>query len=170
MRLLNISSLEIYLFAENERPPYAIASHRWGANEATYKDFVQKQNVLNAGYTKVLGFCQLASRMNSMTGQSRALDDLGLRHRCDWLWIDTCCIDKEDGAELSESINSMFRWYGDAAVCYTYLADVKPSQKFRSTTLDLTRSQWFKRGRTLQELIAPRTVVFLANNWDVLGH
>lgn len=170
MRLLNISSLEFQYFGDNDRPPYAIASHRWGADETTFKDFLHKPDVFSPGYTKVLGFRQLVHRMNSLVGPSRALDDLGLRHRCEWLWIDTCCINKEDGAELSESINSMFRWYGDAAVCYAYLADVKPSQKFRSTTLDLTRSQWFKRGWTLQELIAPRNVVFLATSWDVLGH
>ena len=28
-----------------------------------------------------------------------------------WLWIDTCCIDKRSSSELSESINSMFNWY-----------------------------------------------------------
>ncbi|KAK4494009.1 hypothetical protein PRZ48_015195 [Zasmidium cellare] len=170
MRLLNTSTLEFQWFADNDRPPYAIASHRWGADESTFKDFQQKRNVLGAGHTKVLGFSQLVERMNTHAGPSRALNDLGLRHRCDWLWIDTCCINKEDGAELSESINSMFRWYGDAAVCYAYLADVKPNQKFRTSALDLTRSEWFKRGWTLQELIAPRTVVFLANNWDILGH
>ncbi|KAF2167690.1 hypothetical protein M409DRAFT_65820 [Zasmidium cellare ATCC 36951] len=170
MRLLNTSTLEFRSFADNDRPPYAIASHRWRADESTFKDFQQKRNVLTAGHTKVLGFCQLVDRMNTRAGPSRALNDLGLRHRCDWLWIDSCCINKEDGAELSESINSMFRWYGDAAVCYAYLADVQPNQKFRASALDLARSEWFKRGWTLQELIAPRTVVFLANDWDILGH
>jgi hypothetical protein len=27
-------------------------------------------------------------------------------------------------AELSEAINSMFRWYSNAEYCYAYLADV----------------------------------------------
>ncbi|KAK5711196.1 hypothetical protein LTR17_018544 [Elasticomyces elasticus] len=162
MRLLDISTLQFRDFGDDERPPYAIASHRWGSEEATYKDVQSKRNVTGPGYLKILNFCQLVKRLEAQIGPSKALDDLGLRRRS--------CINKEDGPELSEAINSMFRWYADAAVCYAYLADVKSTQKFRSTTLDLMRSQWFKRGWTLQEMIAPRTVVFVANNWDVLGH
>ena len=40
-----------------------------------------------------------------------------------YLWIDTCCIDKSSSAELSEAINSMFRWYSSAAICYAYVGD-----------------------------------------------
>jgi hypothetical protein len=36
-------------------------------------------------------------------------------------------IDKTSSAELSEAINSMFRWYQEAEVCYAYLADVPTS-------------------------------------------
>ncbi|KAK7917388.1 hypothetical protein PG985_010996 [Apiospora marii] len=38
--------------------------------------------------------------------------------------IKQCCIDKSSSSELSESINSMFRWYAGAQVCYAYLEDV----------------------------------------------
>lgn len=31
------------------------------------------------------------------------------------VWIDTCCIDKSSSAELSEAINSMYRWYSLSA-------------------------------------------------------
>ncbi|ROV87718.1 hypothetical protein VSDG_09744 [Cytospora chrysosperma] len=34
----------------------------------------------------------------------------GLEH----FWVDTCCIDKSSSAELSEAINSMFKWYQQA--------------------------------------------------------
>ena len=39
------------------------------------------------------------------------------------LWIDSCCIDKQSSAELSEAINSMFQWYSLASVCLAYLPD-----------------------------------------------
>ncbi|KAF1849443.1 HET-domain-containing protein [Cucurbitaria berberidis CBS 394.84] len=37
-----------------------------------------------------------------------------------YIWVDTCCIDKSSSAELQEAINSMFRWYRDAEVCASY--------------------------------------------------
>ena len=46
-----------------------------------------------------------------------------------YFWIDTCCIDKTDKAELSRSINSMYRWYRNAAQCYVYLSDVSTLRK-----------------------------------------
>jgi hypothetical protein len=41
-----------------------------------------------------------------------------------YFWVDTCCIDKSNAVELQEAINSMFRWYRNAAKCYVYLSDV----------------------------------------------
>ncbi|RGP67940.1 heterokaryon incompatibility [Fusarium sporotrichioides] len=64
----------------------------------------------------------------------------GLRY----VWIDTCCIDKSSSAELQEAINSMFRCLERSS--------------FR-------RSRWFKRGWTLQELLAPIEVVFYDKDW-----
>ncbi|PPJ51085.1 hypothetical protein CBER1_07909 [Cercospora berteroae] len=170
MRLLNITTLEFQTFGDGDRPPYAIASHRWEGKETTYNDMLRDRGASSDGYLKIVGFCNLVNRMNTQIGPARALNDLGLRRQCDWLWIDTACINKQDGAELSESINSMFSWYGNSSICYAYLADVKPTQKLWSSKLDLMRSQWFKRGWTLQELLAPRTVVFVANDWSVIGH
>lgn len=42
----------------------------------------------------------------------------------EYIWMDTCCINKQDAQEFEEAINSMFRWYRDARVCYAYLPDV----------------------------------------------
>lgn len=75
----------------------------------------------------------------------------------------SCCIDKTSTAELSESINSMFRWYQKAKVCYAYLEDV-------DDVSELARSRWFTRGWTLQELIAPKDVYFYSTNWALLGN
>jgi hypothetical protein len=74
----------------------------------------------------------------------------------------SCCIDKTSTAELSEAINSMFRWYREATVCYAYLADVTEASQIKS-------SRWFTRGWTLQELVAPATVWFYALDWKYLG-
>lgn len=92
-----------------------------------------------------------------------------------WMWIDTCCINKTSTVEENESINSMFKWYRDAKLCVTYLDDVRiggkgPPAKERNInkTPDIFRSivdnrkytAWFSRGCTLQELLAPRHMEF----------
>ena len=91
----------------------------------------------------------------------------GFRH----LWIDSCCIDKTSSSELSESINSMFAWYRDAEVCYTFLVDVPtaPFTVLNSKDSAFRSSVWFTRGWTLQELIAPHQLVFLSQTWEPLG-
>lgn len=50
--------------------------------------------------------------------------NVAMKDGYNYIWIDTCCIDKSSSAELSEAINSMFRWYREAGVCYAYLDDV----------------------------------------------
>ncbi|KAI0630065.1 hypothetical protein C8Q77DRAFT_237969 [Trametes polyzona] len=81
-----------------------------------------------------------------------------------------CCIDKTSSAEVSEAIASMFHWYRCADVCYAYLRDVPSStEPSLSPALRLMSSKWFKRGWTLQELIAPRSLVFLSSGWDAFG-
>jgi hypothetical protein len=112
-----------------------------------------------AGYRKIR-FCG-----------KQASDD-GIR----FSWVDTCCIDKSSSAELSEAINSMFRWYCNAAKCYVYLSDVStngytkndPSSQ-RTWKLAFQQSRWFTRGWTLQELIAPTSVEFFSVESQRLG-
>jgi hypothetical protein len=87
----------------------------------------------------------------------------------EYVWIDTCCIDKERSAELSEAINSMYRWYKEAQVCIAYLADVPSEDSPRSLYSALAMSRWFTRGWTLQELIAPPTVKFYGRDWREIG-
>ncbi|KAI1411555.1 HET-domain-containing protein [Hypoxylon sp. FL1857] len=84
----------------------------------------------------------------------------------EWVWIDTCCIDKSSSTELSEAINSMYRWYAGSDVCYAYLSDTTSSAYFERS---FSNSKWFSRGWTLQELIAPRRVEFYNANWIELG-
>lgn len=147
MRLLNTTTLELEEFFEYQVPKYAILSHRWGSldQEVSYNDYLSSRKTATTGHDKILRFCQLAHRK-------------GLSH----CWIDTCCIDKSSSSELSEAINSMFRWYQHAEACFAYLGDV-------SDVSELAQSDWFTRGWTLQELIAPRDVVFRSRNWDWVG-
>ena len=152
MRLLNIRSLQFQEFSSDDIPPYVITSHRWfPEGEPAYKDVLKAKNTGSRGYKKIEKFCEFVKN----TKDSRWIG-------CDWIWIDTCCIDKRSSAEVSESINSMFAWYGNACVCLAYLADVRPLSAGEDAVLgDIRQSEWFRRGWTLQELLAPRCVVFL---------
>src|SRR5271155_2971591 len=138
MRLLNSKTLKLEEFPESEIPKYAILSHTWGKDEISFQDMQTGSAGKKAGYTKI------------KFSSAQALDD-GL----DYFWVDTCCIDKSSSAELSEAINSMYRWYQNAQICYAYLADVIVAEKPRGRGSAFERSRWFTRGWTLQELIAP---------------
>ncbi|KAF2170980.1 hypothetical protein M409DRAFT_63982 [Zasmidium cellare ATCC 36951] len=149
MRLLNIRTLELREFRVGGLPKYVIASHRWITDqEAKYKDVQERQNTDTLGYLKVKGFAQYVQNNIPEVG---------------WLWIDTCCIDKSSSQEVSEAINSMFRWYSEAEVCLAYLSDVDTLD-----VEDFILSEWFTRGWTLQELLAPSMVVFLAKDWRII--
>ncbi|KAF2185934.1 HET-domain-containing protein, partial [Zopfia rhizophila CBS 207.26] len=89
---------------------------------------------------------------------------------------DPVCIDKSSSAELSEAINSMFRWYHDAAKCYVYLSDVSIGGSVgndlssqRTWKPAFQHSRWFTRGWTLQELLAPTSVEFFSVEGERLG-
>jgi hypothetical protein len=158
MRLINAKSLELAEFHEELAPSYAILSHTWDAKEVTYEDTLSASwfDGNEARFAKIKDTC------------TRAAED-----GYDYVWIDTCCIDKRSSAELSESINSMFRWYQKAAVCYAFLSDVTTIEDIDPRVLDapceLSRSRWFTRGWTLQELLAPRHVRFFSSTWVFLG-
>ncbi|KAF5005200.1 hypothetical protein FDECE_8321 [Fusarium decemcellulare] len=76
-------------------------------------------------------------------------------------WSDTCCIDKSSSSELDEAIRSMFRWYRNATTCFVHLAQT-------SSLDDLQFDEWFERGWTLQELLAPRVTKFFSAEWQPL--
>jgi hypothetical protein len=133
----------------DEVPPYAILSHTWGAEEVTFKDLIDGTGKSKAGYDKIR-FCGEQARRDGLQ----------------YFWVDTCCIDKSNNTELSEAINSMFRWYQNAVKCYVYLSDVS----FDFTWEPAFRaSRWFTRGWTLQELLAPESVEFFSQEGRQLG-
>ncbi|KAG1888317.1 heterokaryon incompatibility protein-domain-containing protein, partial [Suillus subluteus] len=156
MRLLHTKKL--ILETPTDGQPYAILSHRWLADreEISFQDLQRMQKPTfpssiqrKEGFVKFQGAYDHASQA-------------GL----EYIWIDTCCIDKTSSAELSEAINSMYAWYQDSAVCYVYLHDVGDDEDLESA---LKRAEWFQRGWTLQELIAPDNVYFFNKYWDEIG-
>ncbi|KAK4235402.1 vegetative incompatibility protein HET-E-1 [Achaetomium macrosporum] len=153
MRLLKTRDLDFEEFENDQnRPPYAILSHTWEADEVTFAHHVSRQDPSKAGYAKIRGCCRFA--------ESEGFN---------YVWIDSCCIDKSSSAELSEAINSMFQWYRNAAICYAYLSDVHVLEDPAGEMPAFSASRWFTRGWTLQELLAPAELVFLASDWTEIG-
>jgi hypothetical protein len=130
MRLINCEKFELEEFLEDAAPRYAILSHTWEKEEVSFQQ-MQSLSIAKslAGFSKIQNCCR------------QAIQD-GL----DYAWVDTCCIDKTSSAELQEAINSMFRWYQNATVCYAYLADVPEGLSDMVKEEAFEKSRWFTRG------------------------
>jgi len=145
MRLLNAKTLQLTEFL-GSRPSYAILSHTWGADEVLFGDIQTGKADKKNGYIKIIGCCR------------KAFQD-GFQ----WVWIDTCCIDKSSSAELSEAINSMFEWYQQSTVCYAYLQDVSMTVPKIAEALSNTSDS------TLDSLTTSFKLEIQSNSRDVLG-
>ncbi|KAI0738954.1 hypothetical protein C8Q80DRAFT_1275160 [Daedaleopsis nitida] len=180
MWLLDTLTFELIWVADPEQEHYAILSHVWHPEgELTFQEVremypqsgdttphsrASRRSIRDRWTTrttaahaehklqKLRAFCALAHS----NGHTRA-------------WMDTCCIDKTRPAELADALNSMHAWYAAAAICYVLLPDVSASEDPRLPFSAFRRSVWFTRSWTLQELLAPPTVVFLSYRWEVLG-
>jgi len=181
MRLINVKALlereelmergervdrraKVLEFCDDDITKYAILSHRWTEQEVDYDEMVELAKMdgemmdeirQRDGYRKIFDSCKQAEKDGY-----------------EWLWVDTCCIDKRSSAELSEAINSMYRWYENAQVCYAYLHDVLDSffpDEFDDYTYANGWPEWFSRGWTLQEMIAPSNIQFFNKEWEAIG-
>jgi heterokaryon incompatibility protein (HET) len=168
MYLLNTSNVTLKEFQGSNIPEYAILSHTWTDDEISYQDVIQATLTKayrvalakKKAYRKMYGFCELAKRDGFQ-----------------WVWIDTCCIDKSSSSLLSESINSMYSYYKNAHTCYAYLADVHDlgpvmtADEISELRVGnaLKASRWFTRGWTLQELVAPKEVEFFDSEWSLIA-
>ncbi|KAK0304369.1 hypothetical protein LTR01_007470 [Friedmanniomyces endolithicus] len=155
MRLLRVDTLE---FVELDEPAtralakYAILSHTWRhGHEVLFEDVAPKLQdtaKLKPGFSKVANACRQAAK-----------DGL------EYIWIDICCIDKKNSAELQEVINRMYSYYALSAVCYVHLEDVKAGPGWEDR---FRQCRWLTRAWTLQELIAPKDVFFYDTDWTPL--
>lgn len=160
MRLLHFDHsgrLVLTNFRQKIIPPYAILSHRWGDSEILLED-IGNGTYKDKGSYRKLEFCAKQAA----------------RDKLQYFWIDTCCIDKWNLEELSYAINSMFHWYKNATRCYVFLSDVSVSTATETPQrsdweASFRASEWFTRGWTLQELIAPVSVEFFSCDGRRLG-
>jgi Heterokaryon incompatibility protein (HET) len=159
MRLLHSESLELRDFPNHEGITYAILSHTWAEEEILFQD--------------IDGFA--ASSMPTRVKEKQGFKKIeaccaqAVRDGFDYVWIDTCCIDKRSSAELSEAINSMYRLYQDCTICYAYLTDVPNDASIETREQKFRGSRWFTRGWTLQELIGPLNLEFYGDQWPSKG-
>lgn len=163
MWLIHTSSYKRQEFSDP--PAYAIFSHRWLPShlgeELSFQEFSLEaiQTAASLAATKIRDACQIANGKGIL-----------------WMWFDTCCIDKTNGQAYATAINSMYVWYARARTCIAYLEDVedhpKPTTRHARgglRTNEITKSNWFTRGWTLQELLAPLTLEFYDYSWKPIG-
>lgn len=155
MRLLKTVGLTFDDKAFSRNVKYAILSHRWEDGEVSYDDMPSPAAHTMKGYAKIREFCAIA-RLKGY----------------EYAWVDTCCINKKDFTEFNEAINSMFSWYRKSDLCMVYLSDFLNQREMNreSPKSQLSRSKWFTRGWTLQELIAPARVEFFDAQWRYFGN
>ena len=153
MKLLNTKTFKLEEFWDNDTPAYAILSHTWEEEEVSFQAIADLESAARLlGFSKIRACCQQACSDGY-----------------DWVWIDTCCIEKSNSSELSEAISSMFRYYKESGICYTYLSDVPSDEDPQAPESAFAKSRWFTRGWTLQELISPLELVFFSQDWTKIG-
>ncbi|KAI0653285.1 heterokaryon incompatibility protein-domain-containing protein [Cubamyces menziesii] len=174
MWLLNTLTYKLHFEQDPSRVVFAILSHVWdpAGPEQTFQDV----QAIHASARRTFTHTP-ADDDQELLALIRAQLSAKIVRCCqyahskgfEYVWIDTCCIDKTSSAELSEAINSMFDWYSFATVCYVYLADVPGSVSPRAQGSWFRGSAWFTRGWTLQELIVPHRNIFLSQDWRMIG-
>ena len=157
IRLLHVESLTLQQFKDDNCPPYVILSHRWAedpSDEVVYDDMANFHELRQSrlwkkarSAAKIVGACQKV-----------------IEEKIHYLWLDTVCIKQDNLMELSTAINSMYRLYSNAELCLAYLSDY-PTAEVQT----FCQSDWFNRGWTLQELVAPAVVKFFDKDWGSIG-
>ena len=158
MRLINARTLQMEEVWHENAKEYSILLHRWlDHGEVSFQN-IQNLEVASTmeGFAKIQKSCEHA-----------------VKDGFDYVWVDTCCINKESSAELSKSINSMFRWYKALAVCYAFLSDADanvPSRYIVARDIveeQIKSSKWFTRGWTLKNLSPLKMLSFMISNGHI---
>ncbi|KAF5857590.1 hypothetical protein ETB97_005548 [Aspergillus alliaceus] len=130
--LLKTSTTELVEFTPDRIPAYAILSHTWEHDEVRFTDMLHQTAETRQAWPKVLS----ASKQALACGY-------------EYIWDDTCSIDKSSSAELTEAIYSMFMWYENAAIRYAYLSDYTIDRDVNGLDVSkLEQCRWFTRGWT----------------------
>lgn len=160
MWLIDTTTFKLCHVSNVTKEAYAILSHTWNKSELSFLDV---QDLSRA-------------KLDERFGKIRSTCHIACSKKIKYAWIDTCCIDKSSSAELSEAINTMFRWYKLSQICYVYLDDFEPlppslQERDRISLVEarLRKCRWFTRGWTLQELIAPNNMEFFDRDWCFIG-
>ncbi|KAF1361274.1 HET-domain-containing protein [Lizonia empirigonia] len=170
MNLLRTDTYEV-VRASRPTPRYAILSHRWEPEEITF-DTMRK---MKSSGLRSSSLSSIPASLQASAAKLRGACAIAQQQGFGYIWIDTCCIDKTKSEELRYALNMMFKWYQNAAVCYTYFNDVvfsTPNEKMFMSDRPNRRgqaSEWFERGWTLQELIAPHQMQFYDKRWKFMG-
>ncbi|KAJ4401742.1 hypothetical protein N0V85_005459 [Neurospora sp. IMI 360204] len=169
MRLLSTKDFTFHVFPEDEVPTYAILSHTWDGDEVTLQDMQQPnaRRILQSSNPPTKSWMKFPQSSNPPSKSWKKIQDACLKASLKgflYIWIDSCCIDKTNSAELQEAINSMFRWYRNSAVCLALLSDVDES--------DFKFDKELQSHATLSsplELLAPDKLLFFDVYWKQLG-
>jgi len=172
MRLIHATSDGGFALKEfgEEVPEYAILSHTWGMDEVSFGDITKLSSVSDSEVET-----EAMAKKGGGWDKIRFCAQQAKRDGLEYLWVDTCCIDKSNGVELTQAINSMFYWYQNSRKCYVFLSDIegkspegdsRPASEWKAA---FRASRWFTRGWTLQELIAPHIVEFFSYDGVLLG-
>ena len=114
MRLLNAKTFKFKEFNDAQLPPYAILSHTWGSEEVSYKeirfvqqivtlpDHLRKNEIALTALTVAAGIesdqtqSDWRKTFTNRAGLKKILGTakLASEKQLDWVWLDTCCIDK----------------------------------------------------------------------------
>jgi hypothetical protein len=105
-----------------------------------------------------------------------------------YIWSDTCCIDKLNYGELSQSLSLMGDWYANAEFCIVHLdtdsrADdaIRDWELFKGETdvhqpgiasfraIEDNSPEWANRAWTLQELVMSKMAFFTNSQWNPLS-
>ncbi|KAI1093343.1 hypothetical protein F5B19DRAFT_482755 [Rostrohypoxylon terebratum] len=106
-----------------------------------------------------------------------------------YLWIDSCCINRGDDGEYAKSISSMGEWYKNAEFCLVHLDtnrgvprdsledwrvlnSIVPRPQPNITKYEdiATHSpEWSTRAWTLQELVMSKTTFYVNSAWELLS-
>jgi hypothetical protein len=156
MWLLNVDTFETREFFGEETPEYAFLSHTWDSPEDEVTTDDLRGGKFREDVHKKHGFRKLDFAMK----QAR-------RDGLQWLWADTCCIDRANGADMTEAANALWGWLANSKACYAYLSDA-PSVNDPASKAFMN-ARWFTRSWTLVELLAPPNLTFYTEDWTQVG-